>query len=131
VDSEQSCQRINGSTQHSKGVNTNFFSDIKFVQFTHIESIYISNLNLQVYRIKNSTIWNAYKETRARIFQEMGGMTFVPEKRLFHGSPWAMNIAQQGFSLQFANAGCAYGKGRFFCLIFEILEICCVMFCLH
>ncbi|XP_065344098.1 poly [ADP-ribose] polymerase tankyrase-like isoform X2 [Cloeon dipterum] len=64
----------------------------------------------KVFRIKNSSTWNAYKMTRETIFYEMGRQT-VPEKRLFHGSPWAMQIAEQGFKIQYARSNGACGAG--------------------
>ncbi|XP_065344097.1 poly [ADP-ribose] polymerase tankyrase-2-like isoform X1 [Cloeon dipterum] len=67
----------------------------------------------KVFRIKNSSTWNAYKMTRETIFYEMGRQT-VPEKRLFHGSPWAMQIAEQGFKIQYARSNGACGAGIYF-----------------
>ncbi|XP_059480306.1 uncharacterized protein LOC132199524 [Neocloeon triangulifer] len=64
----------------------------------------------KAYRIKNSATWASYVETRKKIYEEMGSSERVLEKRLFHGSPFSLKIAEEGFKLSYArNGSCGVG----------------------
>ncbi|XP_059470151.1 poly [ADP-ribose] polymerase tankyrase-2-like [Neocloeon triangulifer] len=66
-----------------------------------------------VYRIKNKYTWNRYRERREKMSQELGG-AWVKEMRLFHGSPHAKTIANEGFDRGFAKKSGMFGDGVYF-----------------
>lgn len=63
----------------------------------------------QLYKNKNSNLWDRYAARRDAIAEEMGEM--VPEKRLFHGTGFADKIVENGFDINHANPNGMFGKG--------------------
>jgi hypothetical protein len=52
---------------------------------------------LKIFKIKNSVTWKNYTTAREKIFNDTGRASFVNERRLFHGSKYAEEIARHGF----------------------------------
>ncbi|XP_059470161.1 poly [ADP-ribose] polymerase tankyrase-2-like [Neocloeon triangulifer] len=67
----------------------------------------------KVFRINNKYTWPRYVKRRAQICRDMGGQR-VTERRLFHGSPNAETIANEGFDRGFAKSSGMFGAGVYF-----------------
>ncbi|XP_059483448.1 uncharacterized protein LOC132201354 [Neocloeon triangulifer] len=70
-------------------------------KFTKVKEKVAGALKIsKVYDIHNSTTYAAYVATRDRIRRESGTFDRVSERYLFHGSPYAKEIAEKGFHNQ-------------------------------
>ncbi|CAB3362437.1 Hypothetical predicted protein [Cloeon dipterum] len=68
---------------------------------------------VKVSKILNSKTWQPYKERRSKMYYELGNK-YTVEKRLFHCSPEALTIGNDGFDLKFARSSGLFGAGIYF-----------------
>lgn len=80
----------------------------------------INCLWLKIFKVLNSATYNRYRARRLQMNQTIAkaiadGQTgaYVEEKHLWHGSPFAEKICNEGFNLGAANHG-LFGKGKLF-----------------
>jgi len=62
-------------------------------------------------KIRNNLLWERFTDRREGMFEELGGLDPVTERRLFHGSPHTKTIAKNGFKLACAKNG-PLGQGE-------------------
>ncbi|XP_059482669.1 poly [ADP-ribose] polymerase tankyrase-like [Neocloeon triangulifer] len=75
----------------------------------------ISKYNIvQVYKVKNSKLWNKYTERRYEMARDYPRGKLVPEIRLFHGTNHADKIVRDGFNVDCSNPNGMFGKGIYF-----------------